>query len=283
MNRAVGLFLANLIFSIGFAQDHEQTLLWKIEKEGAGEAYLFGTIHVLPQSDFTLEEKVRQALDDSDELVMELDMSDPGLQMRMMQLASMSDGRTLDELMSEEDYALVDSKLRSVAGTSLATFNTYKPFMVATLLLREYVGSQPASFELALMSMASQRDMPISGLESLELQMAVFDSISYESQVEDLVMMVRDSVEMQRMYREMIEEYKAEDYEGLYASTEGYFDSDEMKYLLYERNENWVEIINDKFGESTPFFAVGSAHLGGEKGLIKLLKEKGLNLYPIPD
>lgn len=282
--KRLGIFLIGLIPLFSVAQDEGQSLLWKVEKEGEAPSYVFGTIHVLPQSDFELDEKIRTALDESDELVLEMDMSDPTLQTRMMQMAAMSDGQTLDKLMSEEDYALLDKKLRKVAGIPLGQVSTYKPFMISTFLLSEYVGSQPASFELALMTMASQREMPISGLESLELQMAVFDSISYESQAEDLLEMVRDSVEMRKLFRSMIEEYKAEDMTGLYATTEDYFDSEEeMEYLLYRRNREWVETINEKFGEKTYFIAVGAAHLGGDQGLIELLRKDGYRINAIMD
>ena len=282
--KRLGIFLIGLIPLFSVAQDEGQSLLWKVEKEGEAPSYVFGTIHVLPQSDFELDEKIRMALDESEELVLEMDMSDPTLQTRMMQMAAMSDGQTLDKLMSEEDYALLDKKLRKVAVIPLGQVSTYKPFMISTFLLSEYVGSQPASFELALMTMASQREMPISGLESLELQMAVFDSISYKSQAEDLLEMVRDSVEMRKLFRSMIEEYKAEDMTGLYATTEDYFDSEEeMEYLLYRRNREWVETINEKFGEKTYFIAVGAAHLGGDQGLIELLRKDGYRINAIMD
>lgn len=282
--KILGVLLANLLLTVVMAQDEDQTLLWKIEKEGVGEAYLFGTIHVLPQNEFNLDEKVRRALYESDELVMELDLTDPGMQAKMMELASMNEGMTLDKLMDEEEYAMIDKKLRAVMGTPLSSVNTFKPFMVSTFLLGEYVGSQPASFELALMSMASQRNMPISALESLEDQMAVFDSIPYEAQVEDLLMMVRDSVEMRDLFVEMIAEYKSEDLEGLYETTEEYFDSEqEMRLLLYERNAKWMDIIENRIGEKTLFIAVGAAHLGGEMGLVKQLNDRGLIVSPIFD
>ncbi len=263
-------------------QDLPKSNLWKVEKEGMEPSYIFGTIHVLPQTEFKLNDKVRTALYGSDELVMELDMSDPSLQTKMMQTAAMEGGQTLDALMSEEDYAMLDKKLKRVMGIPLANVNSFKPFMISTFLLKEYVGDQPASFELALLSMASNRQMPISGLETIESQMAVFDSIPYESQVEDLLEMVRDSVEMNDLFRDMIDSYIAEDLSTLYSTTKDYFDSeDEMKFLLYKRNNEWINVLNEKLGDKALFVAVGAAHLGGEQGIINLLKKEGYTLTPI--
>jgi uncharacterized protein YbaP (TraB family) len=162
--------------------------------------------------------------------------------------------------------------------------NGFKPFMVATMMLSEYVGSQPASFEMTLMSMASAREMPISGLETIESQMAIFDSIPYESQAEDLMEMVEEGDEMKALFADMVAQYKAEEINALYKTTEEYTDSDdEMRFMLHNRNANWAEVLEERLGEKTLFIAVGAAHLGGEEGVINLLKEQGYQMTPLMD
>jgi len=59
--------------SITFSQ--EQTLLYKIEGKGIHNSYLFGTLHLLPKKDFLLTEKVKKAFDQSEQVVLELDMN----------------------------------------------------------------------------------------------------------------------------------------------------------------------------------------------------------------
>jgi uncharacterized protein YbaP (TraB family) len=283
--KQVFLFLSNLFFLCSIAQELPNSLLWKVEKEGIEPSYLFGTIHVLPQADFVLKEKVKTAIGESDELVMEMDMSDPSLQAKMFQMMNMSDGMTLDQLLTKEQYEMLSKKLKGMEGVPpLAMMNGMKPFMVATMMLGDYVGSQPASFEMTLMSMATTRQMPISGLETIDEQMAVFDSISYSDQAEDLMDMVENGDEMKSLFAEMVAQYKAEEVDGLYSSTEEYMNNEEeMKFLLYARNQNWAERLEIRLGEETLFIAVGAAHLAGEKGIIKLLRERGYELTPIMD
>ncbi|HKK38377.1 MAG TPA: TraB/GumN family protein [Cryomorphaceae bacterium] len=279
------LLVSNLLFLFCFSQDLSNSLLWKVEKEGIEPSYIFGTIHVLPQSEFELEEKVKTAMDASEELVLEIDMTDPALQTKMFQTMAMQDGMTLDKLLTEEEYEKLSEKLKSIPGAPpIAMVNGFKPFMVATMMLSEYVGSQPASFEMTLISMASKREMPISGLETIESQMAIFDSIPYEDQADDLMDMVEEGDEMKALFSDMIAQYKAEEINALYETTEEYTDSDdEMRFLLHTRNANWAEALNDKLGEKTLFIAVGAAHLGGEEGVINLLKEQGYQLTPLMD
>ncbi|MFT4771346.1 MAG: hypothetical protein ACI83L_002790 [Cryomorphaceae bacterium] len=279
------ILLSNFFFLFSFSQDLSNSLLWKVEKEGMNSSYIFGTIHVLPKADFELDEKVKIAFGDSEELVMEMDMTDPTLQTKMFQMINMSDGMTLDQLLTEEQYEMLSKKLQSIAGVPpLAMMNGFKPFMVATMMISEYVSNDPASFEMTLMSMAAAREMPVSGLESIEDQMAVFDSIPYSDQAEDLMDMVVKDGEMRELFADMVMQYKAEEINALYTTTAEYMASEEeMKFLLYTRNQNWADLLETRLGQKTLFIAVGAAHLGGEKGLITLMTKQGYELTPIMD
>jgi uncharacterized protein YbaP (TraB family) len=279
------ILLSNFFFLFSFSQDLSNSLLWKVEKEGMNSSYIFGTIHVLPTADFELDEKVKIAFGDSEELVMEMDMTDPTLETKMFQMMNMSHGMTLDQLLTEEQYEMLSKKLQSIVGVPpLALMNGFKPFMVATMMISEYVSNDPASFEMTLMSMAAAREMPVSGLESIEDQMAVFDSIPYSDQAEDLMDMVENSDEMKELFADMVAQYKAEEVNALYITTAEYMASEEeMKFLLYTRNQNWADLLETRLGQKTLFIAVGAAHLGGEKGLIALMTKQGYELTPIMD
>jgi len=70
----------------GHAQNKKgNSLLWKIEGKGIKTSYLMGTFHMLPQKDFLLKDKVKNAFKASDQIVLELDMDDPTMQSKMMQ------------------------------------------------------------------------------------------------------------------------------------------------------------------------------------------------------
>jgi uncharacterized protein YbaP (TraB family) len=276
------LFSIFLISTPVQGQDLENTLLWKIEKKGHEASYLYGTIHMLPQEDFELKPKVEKAFTESDLLVMELDLSDPNLQMEMMKYAQMTDGSTLDQFLSPTEFAQLDTMLRETVGMGLNSIRTMKPFMVSTFLLSRYVGSQPASFEMNFMMKAKSDSKPIQGLETLSEQMAVFDSISYEVQAEGLVEMIEEEEEMQQLYRDLVVEYKAENLTGLGELLESEMDGEgEAEFLLDRRNENWVGRINGITSENKAFIAVGAGHLSGEKGVIQLLREDGYKVIPV--
>jgi uncharacterized protein YbaP (TraB family) len=166
----------------------------------------------------------------------------------------------------------------------LAMMNTFKPFMIAPMLLRNYIEGEPASFEFSLVSMAREKEMPIEGLETIERQLAVFDSISYVSQAEDLMELVYYEDEMKALFSEMVEQYKNEQVNDLYQTTAEYMaDEDEMNYLLYQRNLDWAEVLTSRLGDKTYFIGVGAAHLGGKKGVIELMRARGFDVAPVMD
>jgi uncharacterized protein YbaP (TraB family) len=54
--------------------------------------------------------------------------------------------------------------------------------------------------------------------------------------------------------------------------------------LLTKRNKNWIPMIRDAMeaeGGGSLLFAVGAGHLGGEQGVIALLRGAGLTVEPV--
>jgi uncharacterized protein YbaP (TraB family) len=96
--------------------------------------------------------------------------------------------------------------------------------------------------------------------------------------------MVYEEDEMRDLFASMVEQYKAEEVNDLYRATEEYMqDEEEMNYLLFQRNQAWAEELARKLGDKTYFIGVGAGHLGGEQGVIKLMREKGFKVKPIMD
>lgn len=61
------------------AQQLENSTLWKISGNGLEKpSYLFGTIHIT--CDATLNDNVKKALDETSQVVLEIDIDDPTMQ-----------------------------------------------------------------------------------------------------------------------------------------------------------------------------------------------------------
>ncbi|WP_462250524.1 TraB/GumN family protein [Ekhidna sp.] len=280
---ALGLFIGLFVVTDVRAQKLDNTLLWKVEGDDIQTSYLFGTFHMLPQADFVLKEKVKKAFNQAEKVVMELDFDDPNMQSEMMKNIQMKGGVTLDQLMSKEDLEILNSQLQEAAGLTTAQVNTFKPFMVETFLLPTFIEGTPASYEITFVQMTMNKSVPIEGLEEVAEQVNVFDEISYENQVEDLLDILKNKKKMKRLLRKMIVLYKKENIRKLYSKSKNYFNENEIELLLHNRNANWIERIANHSKEKSTFFAVGAGHLGGDKGVVKLLKKAGYTVSPVFD
>ncbi len=263
-------------------QPAEETLLWKVEGEGIVPSYVLGTIHVMPQSQFVVKDKVKAAFAETEQLVLELDIDDPGLQDAIMANAGMEGGETLDKLLPARAYEAIDEQLKSLMGVGLAPFNTFKPMLIASFLVAKYVGEQPASFEMSLMQMAAENNMEVLGLETVAEQMEVFDRIAYVDQAADLVEMIDDETRTKAMFGELMAKYLQEDQAGLYEMMGTYFDDpSQLEVMIHARNKNWIAPMIAFASKKSTFFGVGAGHLGGELGVLALLRKAGYTVTPI--
>ena len=270
------------ILNSGNGQSNE-SLLYQIDGNGIETSYIYGTFHMLPQKDFEMKDKVKEAFVESNLIVLEMDMDDPDLQSNMMKGIRMKEGMTLDKLLDENEYKVLDKELKNTVGVGLEAFNTMKPFFLAQMLLSKFLGEQPASYEGTFIQMAKEHKKEILGLEEVEDQLAIFDAISYESQAEDIMEMVEQEDEMRSIFVKMIDLYKSENITGLYDLFEEYYDDneDEMDIMLHDRNHKWIPKINSFAKDQSVFFGVGAGHLGGDEGVIQLLKDAGYQVTPL--
>ncbi|MNY51075.1 TraB family protein [compost metagenome] len=51
--------------------------------------------------------------------------------------------------------------------------------------------------------------------------------------------------------------------------------------MLFARNRKWIPRIRRIASAKPTFFAVGAAHLGGEKGVIALLRKEGFTVTAV--
>ena len=65
-------------------KNNDKSLLYKIEGNNIKTSYLYGTIHLIEKEKFIMHDKTKHAFDQTEQLVLELDMDDASLQMDMM-------------------------------------------------------------------------------------------------------------------------------------------------------------------------------------------------------
>lgn len=282
--RYVLLLFTIFISLFSNAQELEKSLLWKISGNGLNKpSYLFGTIHLT--CDTSLDENTLNALEATEQLYLELDMDDKSIQMQMMKLMMMKDGAKLSTLLSPEDFKILDEFMKKNLNMSVKLFDSFKPFMISSMLFPKMLDCKSKSVESELMKITKEQNEEIFGLEKAEDQMKVFDEISYQDQADELLKTVKDNLEKDKKeFQEMITIYQNKDIEGMLKmmdDSDNKITSENQDVLLNNRNKNWIPIMIKIMKDKPTFFGVGAGHLAGEEGVIKLLRKKGYKVEAV--
>jgi uncharacterized protein YbaP (TraB family) len=283
MKKAILMLLAAGLFSAAHAQD--KALLYELSGNGLSQpSYLYGTFHLVCPADLRLSAATSKAMSAAQQLYLEIDMDDPGLQARLMGSMMFSGGKALRDFMSASDYATLDNYLVQNVGVGLTQMGMLKPVALLGLLYQGVLKCEPASYDLTLSDIARRDKKEVLGLETVEEQMAMFDKIPIEQQVKGLVDVARKPEEARREVANLLAAYKAQDLPQLmklFRETE--FDSEFAQFeeeLLTKRNANWIPIIEKAARGKSTLFAFGAAHLAGSGGVVNLLRQKGYTVKP---
>jgi hypothetical protein len=263
----------------------DNSLLWEISGNGlATPSYLFGTFHLLCKDDIHFSEQLKQAVSNSREVYLELDMDDPATLMGGLMLMNMKDGKKLKDLLKEEDYERVAAFFKDSLKTPIGLFQRMKPeFLVGLLYPKMMPCNSSSSIEESIMQLAKAGNKEIKGLETMAFQASVFDSIPYEKQAEELLHTI-DSMEQSKVaFGLMLNAYKEQRLDKIESIINDpvYGETENQDVLLDNRNKNWVVQLKEIMKKGPVFTAVGAGHLVGKKGLIALLKAEGYSVRPL--
>lgn len=258
----------------------ENSVLWKIEhKDLAKPSYLLGTIHILCEDDFSIPKKVTKAFNETENLVLEVDLSDTAALMEARK-TMMSTGKLSEEL-SKEQQIYLDNLLKKEMGMSLKMVDNYTLMTIYTLLIQQSLTCPTKKmYEFELINLAKAKNKKIAGLETLNDQLDFFAK-AYPKDF--LWQQIELHEEYKAMFQDMVTHYKNEDISTLFAGMkdERFFNKNAEHWMLTVRNTNWIKLMPDMMKKQSNLFAVGAAHLVGENGIIELLRKQGYKVTPV--
>ena len=254
--------------------------LWVVADEDT-TIYLFGTIHALPRDVPWANDAITDALHSSDTLVFEVPMDAEGeaaAQQVAIAKGMLSDGTTLRSKLNPEQLTVYEDALTKL-GMPTASLDGFKPWMGAltlTMVPLLQSGYSPAEgVEKQLLAIAGP-DKETGALETIEYQLGLFDGMPQEQQVDFLIETASTVDEVVPMLDTMKDVWLAGDTDQLAElMNAGFSDPKVAETLLYHRNENWAEWIDQRMQQpGTVFIAVGAGHLAGDRSVQDLLARR---------
>ncbi|BED87796.1 MULTISPECIES: TraB/GumN family protein [unclassified Pseudoalteromonas] len=286
LTRITQFFILTLFITTSF-NSVAAPALFKVEKNGTS-SYLFGTVHVGDASMKGLPEKITKAIDQSDQVIVEVDISKLTplqMQQRSMPFMMLKEGKTLQTELSKQNY----NKLKDYfakKSIDIAMFNGLKPWAVmVTMMQIEFQNagfSDQTGIDKQVLAYAKERNIKIGELETLEQQLQMFDGMALLSNemIEETFEQLAD---INTYFIKLVNAWKNGDMDTLTAYYNMSFDDSNYgeiseQVMLVNRNNKWVEQLVPRLINEKLFIAVGALHLPEQHGLIKQLKDKGFSV-----
>ncbi len=263
------------------------SLLWQITKDGNKDtSYVFGTMHMIQKEYFYFPDVLKDLIKSTDLVVLEIgdELNDPTAALALMQL---EDGKTFFDYFNEaqEDSILVwaEEKLGTSPSIFKMSFGTMKPVMIVMLASQMEMMKDSESYEKTILELIKENNIKLAGLETIEDQIGVFDDFTDEEQTRMVMDAIKDDPEAKALTQKMMEIYARQNIDSLQLliREEGETIGSKEKELLGDRNNNWIPKIEKMIGKQRVFIAVGAGHLGGEDGVLELLRKEGYTVTPL--
>ncbi|MFM7006109.1 MAG: TraB/GumN family protein [Flavobacteriales bacterium] len=250
---------ALLFFSIfcgsSFAQLYEpdKELLWEISNNKTGQkSYIFGTLHANDRALFDLSDSVYITFEKAQKIVLETDI---------YQLFAIMDTRK----------ALPETRFDDKG----------KPYTNLDISSKTLYGNEdgmPQFLDAYFQVLGQHLHKEIIALENLQDQYALSNEFKLSER------RIIDNQINAFTQEKLLELYLRGDLDALQRFMKSYLSVQENLYeeVIVKRNIQMRDKLLELLKDPTPFFcAVGAGHLGGEEGLLQLLRAKGYKVRPI--
>ncbi|MBO4462863.1 MAG: TraB/GumN family protein [Prevotella sp.] len=279
-------------------------LLYRISGNGLpSPSYIIGTYHLADVGFVDSIPGIRQAMNDCQQVYGELvmdEMMSPDSMAMMQQAMMLPEGMTLEKLLTSEEMTRLNAYMKSLMGMDMTNpmiaqeMGKWTPSALSTTLsslsyMKKTSGFDPQNqFDNYFQKEAVKQGKGVGGLETTVFQLnMLFKSQTLERQKELLMCQVDNVAFMDEMTDGVIKAFYAQDLnaikEAMDAKLYNSCDSrpEEEDALIYNRNADWVKKMPALMAKKPTLFAVGAAHLPGEKGVLNLLREAGYKVEGI--
>jgi len=289
----LGGFAFFCILTVSFPL-HAQ-LLWKIEGNDLSKpSYLFGTHHLIPVSFLEQVPSVWRAFGETETVVGEIVIYGIEASEKMMRASMLPQGITLESLLTADDWSLVDAELRATMRIGLRELGLMHPTMINMLYTVELYRqtteiAEDIQLDTYFQMLAMQMDKKVVGLETIEQQIELlFGNKDLQREADLLVKTVRMRNEVIEKIKKLNRLYKAGKIEELVEMAKNQdtplaMTDEELIKMNDNRNRAWMKVLPDLMQNSPSFIAVGALHLGGENGLINLLRQQGFTVTALQE
>src|SRR3954451_375503 len=252
--------------------------------------YLFGTIHLLPQNYPWRTAKFDQAIDGSQQLVIEtlVDHKDPTKIMAAMNSLAFSPGLPplADRVPPAKRAALATAVKKS--GFPPMALDRMETWAAAFILLgnqfRDMGLKGQEGVEAVLRNAFTSKGKPIGELESNVEQLGFFDTLPERAQRQLLEGAISAPKDMTKDFGGMLAAWSRGDVKAIARTFNHDLSAspDLQQALIKRRNQNWTKWIEQRMASpGSVLISVGAGHLAGKDSVVEMLKKDGYRVRQV--
>ena len=283
------IFTCLWIFSAAMAQGQSpnpHTLLWRISGKGMQQpSYLYGTLHLNDKRLFSFDDSVYHAIETTGGLAIEINPDEMGAYFVNQLFDRMASGKKLKDLLDEKYFDKNRKALAKKFNKPADEIGAADVVKEKNKWMSEYMqkGEMPTFMDAYLYNLARRQGKWVGGVEDMGDQAGLMNDLVDQSDVDNLLAAggAERDADSHRGIENMIKLYTNRDADGLYEYVEGNWTTAQKDRVLIRRNMKMARRIDSLTSIRTMFIAIGVAHLSGDSGVIKLLRQRGFTLTPV--
>lgn len=264
--------------------------VWEVTDTDGNKMYMMGTIHLADKSVEHMPDYFETAFAESDAVALECDTSNAAIGIDDVINYMYTDGTTIKDHVSAEDYEKVIGMAKE-ANVYSPAYEYVKPFMWASLLEIAAGNNSGLSSDYGvdsiIQSRASKEGKEVIEVEGVDFQNELIASIPDEIQeymFREIAAQDNYMDELTKQIKEMYEDWKAgneiteQETSGEESLTEHEKELTEeyQRLMLTDRNKGMADKAEEYINSGkTVLFAVGAAHFSGDDGIKKLMEDRG--------
>ena len=288
MNRLI-LFIGIWVLTHGVV--HAQVLYRISSNSTKAPSYILATNKLVDISFLDTIPNVFKCFSDCDKVITEFTMQDYEAIAALRQAALLPDSVQLRNFYTDQQYKEIDDALRINLGMGLDKLGRMKPSYLTEmfrneLLIKWLSYNEERSMETFFEKVAVQNNTPIYGLDDIGKTMFIlFDREPFHWQCEELYKIIEYPEREIHLERALCEMYRYGRLTDMIYTFKGPNNISTLSYSDYQiyakRNKEWVKRLRPYLAEGKAFITLNAIYLGGEEGLLALLKADGYRVKAV--
>lgn len=272
------------------AQQGAKGVAWVVEDEDT-LVYLLGSIHLATPDLYPFNEKLVTAFDESDALLVEASGLGQGELEYFAEKMTYTEGSTLQDDVTPETYAKLE-QFAELYNLPMEQLVLYKPWSLANeisvLAMQNTLGMNALyGIDNYFIAKALLQQKPVIDLEGLKFQADMFNSLSLETQEQNLVAELDNILQEKNAYEYMKQWFSYWKQGDVEALAKGFQESlgepsEFNDMLIGKRDEQMaqklIKLLEEE--EGTYFVVVGAGHFVADKTIPYHLEQNGYDVEP---